>query len=62
MSRRVERIAARVMGDGGRALSEALTWSGTFHAVGAKFLREYAHDIGLDGAFTIHDREDPPTS
>ena len=58
MSRRVERIAARVMGDGGHALSGALTWSGTFHAVGAKLLREYAHDIGLDGAFTIHDRED----
>jgi ATP-dependent DNA helicase UvrD/PcrA len=58
MIRRVERIAARVMGDGGRALGQALTWSGTFHAVGARLLREYAHDIGLDGAFTIHDRED----
>jgi DNA helicase II / ATP-dependent DNA helicase PcrA len=58
MTRRVERIAARVIGDGGHALSEALTWSGTFHAVGARLLREYAHDIGLDRAFTIHDRED----
>lgn len=58
MIRRVEAISARVIGDGGRALGEALTWSGTFHAVGARLLREYAHDIGLDGAFTIHDRED----
>jgi DNA helicase-2/ATP-dependent DNA helicase PcrA len=58
MTRRVERIAAHVMGDGGNALSEALTWSGTFHAVGARLLREYAHDIGLDRVFTIHDRED----
>ena len=58
MTRRAERIAARVMGDGGHALSEALTWSGTFHAVGARLLREYAHEIDLDRAFTIHDRED----
>ena len=37
---------------------EALTWSGTFHAIGARLLREYCHDIGLDRAFTIHDRGD----
>jgi DNA helicase-2/ATP-dependent DNA helicase PcrA len=35
-----------------------LTWSGTFHAIGARLLREYAPQIGLDRAFTIHDRED----
>jgi DNA helicase II / ATP-dependent DNA helicase PcrA len=58
MIRRVERIADHVLGGGGHALSEALTWSGTFHAVGARLLREYAHDIGLDRGFTIHDRED----
>jgi len=46
------------MGDGGHTLSDALNWSGTFHAVGARLLREYSHDIGLDVAFTIHDRED----
>ena len=28
------------------------------HAVGARLLREYADAIGLDRAFTIHDRED----
>ena len=33
-------------------------WSGTFHAIGARLLREYSLDIGLDTAFTIHDRED----
>jgi DNA helicase-2/ATP-dependent DNA helicase PcrA len=58
MIRRVERIAGHVLGGGGHALSGALTWSGTFHAVGARLLREYAHDIGLDRGFTIHDRED----
>jgi len=58
MTRRVEGIAGRIVGDAGHALSEALSWAGTFHAVGARLLREYVHDIGLDPAFTIHDRED----
>ena len=39
-------------------MTDALAWSGTFHAIGARLLREYALDIGLDVAFTIHDRED----
>ncbi len=46
------------MGPSGRVLSSGLTWSGTFHAVGARLLREYALDVGLDRDFTIHDRED----
>jgi DNA helicase II / ATP-dependent DNA helicase PcrA len=58
MSRRVERIAAHVLPEQARLLTDALTWSGTFHAVGARLLREYAEQIGLDRAFTIHDRED----
>ena len=39
-------------------MADALTWSGTFHAVGARLLREYAEQIALDRSFTIHDRED----
>lgn len=58
MSRRVERIASRVLGVGSGAVSDALTWAGTFHGIGARLLREHAHEIGLDPAFTIHDRED----
>jgi ATP-dependent DNA helicase UvrD/PcrA len=58
MGRRVERIAAHVLPEQARLLTDALTWSGTFHAVGARLLREYAEQIGLDRAFTIHDRED----
>jgi DNA helicase-2/ATP-dependent DNA helicase PcrA len=58
MTRRVEGIAGRIIGDGVHNLSEALSWAGTFHAVGARLLREYAHDIGLDQDFTIYDRED----
>jgi UvrD/REP helicase N-terminal domain len=33
-----------------------LPWAGTFHAVGARILREYAHRIGLQPSFTILDR------
>jgi DNA helicase II / ATP-dependent DNA helicase PcrA len=58
MTRRVARIAAEVLGERGRLLTEALTWSGTFHAMGARLLRDMAPEIGLDPAFTIHDRED----
>lgn len=58
MTKRVERIAARVMGDRAAVLTEGLNWAGTFHAVGARLLRDYALEIGLDPAFTIHDRED----
>jgi DNA helicase-2/ATP-dependent DNA helicase PcrA len=58
MTRRVERICEKVMDDRARTLTEGLHWAGTFHAVGARLLRDYALEIGLDPAFTIHDRED----
>lgn len=58
MQRRVERITAKVLGSKAGVMADALAWSGTFHAVGARLLREYAPDLGIDTAFTIHDRED----
>ncbi len=58
MGRRVEQIAAAAMRDQPGVATAAVPWSGTFHAVGARLLREYAERIGLDRAFTIHDRED----
>src|SRR5215471_15547094 len=58
MSRRVERIAVQVLPKHGRLMVDALTWSGTFHAIGARLLREYSDQIGLDRAFTIHVRGD----
>jgi DNA helicase II / ATP-dependent DNA helicase PcrA len=39
-------------------MTDALSWAGTFHGIGARLLRDYADQIGLDPAFTIHDRED----
>lgn len=58
MTRRVERIARKVIGDGASVMTDALKWAGTFHGLGARLLRDYADQIGLDPAFTIHDRED----
>jgi DNA helicase II / ATP-dependent DNA helicase PcrA len=58
MTRRAERIAAKVLPGSAAARADALTWSGTFHAIGARLLREYAPRIGLDRSFTIHDRQD----
>jgi DNA helicase-2/ATP-dependent DNA helicase PcrA len=58
MTKRVERIARKVMGDNAGVMTDALAWSGTFHGIGARLLREYADQIGLDQQFTIHDRED----
>src|ERR1043165_5942406 len=55
MERRAERILNRATGTNA---ASGLAWAGTFHAIGARLLREYAERIGLDRAFTIHDRED----
>ncbi len=58
MRRRVEGICAKVLGAKAGIMTDALTWAGTFHAIGARLLREYAEQIGLQPNFTIHDRED----
>src|SRR3954447_254344 len=58
MTNRVERIARKVLGENAGVMTDALTWAGTYHGVGARLLREYAEQIGLDPGFTIHDRED----
>ena len=58
MAQRVERIARKVLGDKASIMTDALNWAGTFHGIGARLLREYAGQIGVDPAFTIHDRED----
>src|SRR6187402_201633 len=58
MARRVERIAGEVLGRDASVIADALAWAGTFHGIGARLLRDYALTIGLDPAFTIHDRED----
>ena len=54
MIRRVKRITGRALG----TQQVDLPWSGTFHAIGARLLREYANQIGLKPSFTILDRSD----
>jgi DNA helicase II / ATP-dependent DNA helicase PcrA len=58
MTRRVERICAQALGANAGTMTGALGWTGTFHGIGARLLRDYAEQIGLDPGFTIHDRED----
>jgi superfamily I DNA/RNA helicase len=57
-TRRAGRIYAQALGSSADVMTDALTWAGTFHAIGARLLREYAEQIGIDPAFTIHDRVD----
>src|SRR6266540_1428966 len=58
MNRRIERICSQVLGTSASIMIDALGWSGTFHGIGARLMRAYAEQIGLNPDFTIHDRED----
>ena len=58
MTRRAERILREAMTRNAGVMIEALSWAGTFHGIGARLLRDYAAEISLNPAFTIHDRED----
>ena len=49
MNNRVKRITTQALG----ARQIDLPWSGTFHAIGAKLIREYAERLGLKRSFTI---------
>lgn len=58
MERRVGSVLQQALGLAGKQALPGLPWSGTFHAIGARLLREYAARIGLEDSFTIHDRGD----
>ncbi len=68
MTRRAERLVAQARlaqerGAGAGAarpggVANRLAWAGTFHAIGARLLREHAGRVGLDPAFGILDRAD----
>jgi UvrD/REP helicase N-terminal domain len=49
MIKRVKRITVGALG----IANIDLPWAGTFHAVGARILREHAQQIGLKTSFTI---------
>jgi len=58
MERRAAGVLQKALGLAGTQAPPSLPWSGTFHAIGARLLREYAPRIGLEENFTIHDRGD----
>ncbi|GAB3662135.1 ATP-dependent helicase [Ramlibacter alkalitolerans] len=58
MERRVGAVLQKALGLAGTQALPNLPWSGTFHGIGARLLREYAARIGLEENFTIHDRGD----
>ncbi|RPI14650.1 MAG: ATP-dependent helicase [Lysobacterales bacterium] len=62
MTRRAQRVVAEASaaarGSPGALPSVRLPWSGTFHAIGNKLARRYAHRLGLDPAFSVLDRGD----
>src|SRR5450631_2054514 len=57
LNRRVQRLLARRLAPEAAAAATP-SYAGTFHAIGARLLRDYALRLGLDPQFTIHDRED----
>lgn len=57
MERRAGSVLQKSLGLAG-GQPPSLPWAGTFHAIGARLLREYAGRIGLPDNFTIHDRGD----
>lgn len=58
LARRAGRMLHRALGWGPTQAEPELPWAGTFHAVGARLLREHAGAIGLAPQFTVLDRGD----
>jgi len=58
MERRVGRALHQTLKFASTQRPPSLPWSGTFHSLGARLLREYAGRVGLPDTFTIHDRAD----
>jgi ATP-dependent DNA helicase UvrD/PcrA len=46
------------LGSKASAISQRLTWAGTFHSIGNRLLRHYAKHVGLDPSFSVMDRSD----
>lgn len=63
MLQRAERIAHAALRESSRSRAfhpnaTRMLWSGTFHSIGNRLLREYAHVLGLDPSFSVIDRGD----
>ena len=62
MTRRAQQVVADALrpapGAGNQPTQVRLPWSGTFHAIGNRLIREYAGRLGLDPSFSVLDRGD----
>jgi DNA helicase-2/ATP-dependent DNA helicase PcrA len=58
MTRRVETIVRASAPDRAALPAGGLPWAGTFHSVGNRLLRRFAHNLGLDPGFSVLDRGD----
>ncbi len=58
MSRRAGLLMQQALGVPASARPPALPWAGTFHAIGARLLRDMAPALGLAPGFTVLDRPD----
>jgi len=58
MTHRAGRIVHQALGLPATTRPPSLPWAGTFHAIGARLLRDYAESIGLPTDFTVLDRPD----
>ena len=60
MTRRVESIVRQALAGTTSTMLPAgnLPWSGTFHSIGNRLLRQFAHNLGLDPGFSVLDRAD----
>jgi DNA helicase-2/ATP-dependent DNA helicase PcrA len=62
MTRRAQRVVAETMAQArpGATVPTGmrLPWSGTFHAIGNRLIRQHANRLGLDPAFSLLDRGD----
>ena len=58
MTRRAGQLLHQALGLASTTPPPVLHWAGTFHAIGARLLREHAASVGLPPAFTVLDRGD----
>ncbi|MEJ2255416.1 MAG: ATP-dependent helicase [Woeseiaceae bacterium] len=58
MIRRVETIVRATAHGAARLPRGGLPWAGTFHSIGNRLLRRFAHNLGLDPGFSVLDRGD----
>jgi DNA helicase-2/ATP-dependent DNA helicase PcrA len=60
MTQRAQRTVAAVQRERKQVVPHALRlpWSGTFHSIGNRLIREFAPRVGLDPAFSVLDRGD----